>query len=146
MTKRQDIDRLQGEIEELFADLWQVPRFSGLRHGFRPQVDCYRTEQPPELTIVVELAGIDPDEVRLVASGRTLVIAGERPRPRVEGQVYQQMEIDYGRFQRQIRLGEDVDSEHARATYEHGLLKIVLPLAQKPTAPVKVPIEVRTRP
>jgi hypothetical protein len=31
---RRDIDRLQGEIEELFADLWQVPRFAGLRHGF----------------------------------------------------------------------------------------------------------------
>ena len=40
---RRNIDRLQGEIEELFADLWQVPRFSGIRKGFRPAVDCFFT-------------------------------------------------------------------------------------------------------
>ena len=34
MTRR-DVDKLQEEIEELFADLWQVPRFSGIRRGFR---------------------------------------------------------------------------------------------------------------
>ena len=38
MTRR-DVDKLQEEIEELFADLWQVPRFSGIRRGFRPNVD-----------------------------------------------------------------------------------------------------------
>ena len=26
---RRDVDKLQAEIEELFADLWHVPRFSG---------------------------------------------------------------------------------------------------------------------
>ena len=43
---RRDIDRLQGEIEELFADLWQVPRFTGMRRGFRPAVDCFHTTEP----------------------------------------------------------------------------------------------------
>ena len=33
MTRR-DIDKLHEEIEELFADLWQVPRFAGFL--FRP--------------------------------------------------------------------------------------------------------------
>jgi len=49
---RRDIDRLQGEIEELFADLWQVPRFAGMRHGFRPAVDCFVTEDPHQLNVV----------------------------------------------------------------------------------------------
>ena len=43
---RRDVDKLQEEIEELFADLWQVPRFSGIRHGFRPNVDCFHTDDP----------------------------------------------------------------------------------------------------
>ena len=45
------MDQLQNEIQELFADLWQVPRFSGLRAGFRPQIDCYRTADPAELVV-----------------------------------------------------------------------------------------------
>ena len=36
MTPKRDIDQLQREIQELFADLWQVPRFTAGRSGFRP--------------------------------------------------------------------------------------------------------------
>src|SRR6185312_16542445 len=36
-------ESLHAEIEELFAELWQVPRFAGLRRGFRPNVDSYHT-------------------------------------------------------------------------------------------------------
>src|SRR5918995_4626725 len=130
--KRRDIDRLQGEIQELFADLWQVPRFSGLRSGFRPQVDCYRTSDPPELTVVIELPGVDPDAVELVIADSTLTVAGTRSRPRCEGLVYQQMELEYGPFQRRVQLPDGVDAGAARATYDRGMLKVVLPLAQRP--------------
>src|SRR5688572_1178867 len=114
---RRDIDRLQGEIEELFADLWQVPRFSGIRNGFRPAVDCFFTEDPPELVIVVELAGVDAGTIELSVEERALTISGSRPRPRVPGQVYQQAEIEYGRFERRIPLERDVDTAAASAGY-----------------------------
>ena len=42
------------------------------------------------------------------------------------------VQIEYGPFQRRISLAEDVDPAAAEATYEHGLLTVVLPLAQKP--------------
>lgn len=140
---RRDIDRLQGEIEELFADLWQVPRFSGMRHGFRPAVDCFHTEEPHELTVVVELPGVDPETVHLAVEERTLTIAGERPRPRVDGQVYQQIEIEYGPFQRVVQLAEDVDVAAASASYERGLLTITLPIAERPARARPVAIVVR---
>ncbi|HEX7625888.1 MAG TPA: Hsp20/alpha crystallin family protein [Gaiellaceae bacterium] len=130
---RRDVDKLQEEIEELFADLWQVPRFSGLRHGFRPNVDCFHTDEPHALTVVVELPGVDAQSVRVVAGERVLVIAGERKRPQLPGRVYQQMEIEYGPFQRQVRLVEDVDPEQARARFEQGVLTIELPVTA--TAP-----------
>src|SRR3954468_17980488 len=88
-TVPRDIDRLQREIEELFSDLWQVPRFTGSRRGFRPAVDVFRTEDPPELRVVVEIAGVKPDSLQLATSGRTLVIAGERPR--LQSGAYEQM-------------------------------------------------------
>jgi HSP20 family protein len=129
---RRDVDKLQEEIEELFADLWQVPRFSGIRNGFRPNVDCFHSDDPHVLTVVVELPGVDPRAVQIVANERLLVVAGERKRPRVPGRVYQQMEIETGPFQRQIRLAEDVDPEHARARFEQGVLTIELPVADRP--------------
>ena len=140
---RDPIDRLRGEMEELFADLWQVPRFTRRRGGFRPQIDCYRTERPAALTVVVELAGIDPTKVQIYADERTLVVSGERRRPRCAGRVYQQMEIDYGRFTRQVALGEDVDVAGSKATYRRGILTIVLPLTKKPAPPERVTIRVR---
>jgi HSP20 family protein len=132
MTRR-DMDKLQEEIEELFADLWQVPRFSGIRHGFRPNVDCFHTDEPHTLTVVVELPGVDPSSVQIVAGERVLAIAGERKRPRVPGRVYQQMEIETGSFHRQVRLAEDVDPDEAQASFENGVLTIVLPVVAHAT-------------
>ena len=42
------------------------------------------------------------------------------------------MEIDYGPFRRQVALGADVDVAQARATYERGILTIVLPARAAP--------------
>src|SRR4051794_21329734 len=139
---RRDVDKLQEEIEELFADLWQVPRFAGVRHGFRPNVDCFHTDDPHTLTVVVEIPGVDPKSIHLAAGERVLVIAGERKRPQVAGRVYQQMEIEYGPFQRQVRLAEDVAPERATASIESGVLRIALPVAEGPLPSGQVTIEV----
>lgn len=141
MTRR-DVDKLQEEIEELFADMWQVPRFSGLRHGFRPNVDCFHTDDPHALTVLVELPGVDPRSIQIVAGERVLLIAGERKRPKVPGRVYQQMEIESGAFQRQVRLVEDIDPERARATFDNGVLTIELPVVEQPhTGHVVITVE-----
>jgi HSP20 family protein len=142
VTSRRDIDWLRGEINDLFSELWQVPRFAA-RGSFRPQVDCYRTEDPPQITVVVELPGVDPNEVQIVATQQALLVTGERRRPAGDGRVYQQMELDYGPFRRELVLSADVDPERGRASYEQGLLTIVLPLAQRAPTTTKVPIEVR---
>jgi len=131
--ERRDVDRIQEELDELFSDLWQVPGFVGRRHGFRPHVDCFRSEDPDAVTVVVELAGIDPDDVEIAVSERTVTIRGTRRRPAHSCRVsYRLMEIEYGSFQRRITLAEDVDPERAEATYERGLLTVVMPLAPKP--------------
>jgi len=143
VDKRRDLEHAADEIEQLFADLWQVFPFSrGLRRGYRPQVDVYFGEDPPTLTVIVELPGLDPAGIQVVVSPQALLIAGERPRPRDCGH-YQQMEIEYGPFQRQVTLGMDVDLDAATASYERGLLMVRLPLAPKPARAESVPIKVR---
>jgi HSP20 family protein len=146
MTSRREIDRLRHELEGLFTEVWRAPRFSAHR-CFRPAVDCFRTAEPAELVVVVELAGIDPEAVHVVASDHALLVAGERRRLRrgQGGQIYQQMEIDYGPFERRIALPDDLEIEQGSATYEQGLLRVVFPIASRPARPTRVSIEIQRR-
>jgi HSP20 family protein len=134
------LDRLQSEIQELIDELWQVPRFSGMRRGFRPQVDVVRTDDPPEYRVVVELAGVDSESLRIFADDRTLVVAGTRS-PTWRGRFFQ-LEIEHGPFQRRIQFAEQVEPANAAATYERGLLTVTVPIAQRKPAREQVTIEI----
>ena len=131
MPKRRDV--LPEQLEDLFADLWQLPGLAARRGRYRPPVDCFRTDDPPAVTVVVDVSGIDPDDVEITVSERTVSIVGVRRRPVRQGGVsYRHMEIEYGPFQRRVVLAEDVDPDGAEARYDRGQLTIVLPLARKP--------------
>jgi HSP20 family protein len=108
-------------------ELWEVARFSGARRGFVPQCDCYRTDDPPALHLLVELPGVDPAAVQIVAVDSTLVISGVRQRPHPNAARYHQVEIEYGPFERRIELAEDVDVDAATASYEAGMLRLEVP-------------------
>ena len=144
MRKRDDIDRLHDEINELIDDLWQVPRFVLARRGFRPNVDCIRSDDPPALHVLVELPGVDADSIKVIAADRVLVVAGERCRPKLSGR-YQQMELEYGPFQRRISLSEPVDTSAATARYERGVLTVILPIAAKAPKRERVTIVIGAR-
>jgi HSP20 family molecular chaperone IbpA len=128
--RRRQLDDLQSEIQELFAELWQVPRYSGWRRGFRPACDVYRTDDPPTLHVVVELAGVDPASVKVAVSGQALVITGTRARPGAAGPRYLAMEIEYGPFERRFELTDDIDPSRVTASYDRGLLRLTLPLGE----------------
>jgi HSP20 family protein len=138
VAKRDD-ERLRGEIESLFADLWQVPHFAALRGAFHPRADCYRSDDPPRLTVVVELPGVNAEAVEISAAPRELVIAGSRPRPSTAGR-YQQMEMDYGLFRRRIALTDEVDPDGVTASYDRGLLTIVLPIVSRASRPISIEV------
>jgi HSP20 family protein len=138
-----NFERMRREMDELFGDVFERAGLArGRRTGFSPRVDVYYTGNPPAAVVKAELAGIDPEAVKLEVQGRELVISGDRPAGRAEGRVYQQLEIETGPFRRAVQLGADVRAEAARATYEDGVLRIELPLAERDTQTRSVPIEV----
>jgi HSP20 family protein len=137
--------RLHSELEDVLNELWHGPRFGVQRRGFSPHIDVMRTEDPDELRVVVDLAGVDPGDVHIVVEERALLLAGRRERVHPDsGLSYHLLEIPYGPFERRIGLPVDVDPDRARATYDRGLLVVTLPVAAKPAREGRISITVRT--
>ena len=145
MTSRDDTERARTELEAVFDELWHGTRFTVTRRGFRPPIDVLRTEDPPELRVIVDLAGVDPGDVQIAVNERALVIAGQRSRPLPDCRPsYHLLEIEHGQFERRIALPEHVDPDGAKATYERGLLTVVLPVTATPPRPERITIRIRT--
>jgi HSP20 family protein len=135
-----NFERMRREIDELFGDVFE--RSTGLRgRGFSPSVDVFYMDDPPRAVVKADLAGVDIENVGLEIRGRKLLISGERRSTDAEGQVYQQIEIEQGPFQRLVELGVDVVAEEAKAGYEDGILRVEIPLRQREEQVRRVPIE-----
>lgn len=81
--------------------------------------------------LVAELAGMQAGEIDLRVEEGTLFLTGERSTPRdpkVQGEAkLHLMEIDHGRFLREVKLPEDVDADAIEATYRSGYLWVRIP-------------------
>jgi HSP20 family protein len=138
-----NFERMRREMDELFGDVWGESGWPGSRRqaAFTPRMDVYYCGDPPKAIVKVDLAGVGLDSIGLEVVGRRLLISGERPIQETEGRVYQQVEIEAGRFRRIIELNADPVPEDARATYEDGILRIELPLRPQGAARRTVPVE-----
>lgn len=101
--------------------------------GWRPDVNLYRFDDRFE--IWVDLAGVAKDSLHIDVLPDRVRLSGERcpPAPNRDGsnrcrQVIC-MEIESGRFGREIVLPAPIDRERVRAKQDNGLLWLVLPLA-----------------
>jgi HSP20 family protein len=136
-----NFERMRREMDELFGDVFERTGLSRRRTGFSPAVDVAYATDPPRAIVTAELAGVELDGLELEIQGRTLILAGRRGPAAPEGDVYQQVEIERGRFRRTVELGAEVEADQAKARYEDGMLKVELPLAEAGTRTKAVPIE-----
>lgn len=108
---------------------------TGHTDAWRPALEVYETEAA--FVVRAELAGIDEQHLRVALDGNTLVIQGQRaPTSRSaadapEQRSYHEMGISYGPFRAQVMVPFPVMRDGVEANYEHGLLTIVLPRAQR---------------
>jgi HSP20 family protein len=136
-----NFDRMRREMDELFGDAFARSGLSRRRAGHWPSVDVAYASDPPRAIVTAELAGVEADQIALQIEGRTLILAGRRALTTPEGEVYQQVEIERGAFRRAITLAADVRAEEATAQYQDGMLRVEVPLLQRPPLSRAVPIE-----
>ncbi len=136
-----NFERMRREMDELFGDVFERTGLSRRRAGFSPAVDVAYAADPPRAIVTAELAGVAPEELGLEIQGRALILSGRRNPVSVEGDVYQQVEIERGPFRRIVELGAEVQADQAKARYEDGMLIVELPLVAAEARPRAVPIE-----
>ena len=121
------IDRLQREVEQLFHDLiyHRHPLTHFCEAAWLPSVDLLVTEDSAR--VILELAGVPRENVRVTLQGKVLEISGRRETPR-ESVVtaYHRAEIFFGDFRRSVELPWEADPARVDARYRDGMLEIVL--------------------
>ncbi len=93
-------------------------------------VDVYQT--PTEIVVESAVAGVNPDELDIMATPDSVAIRGERRREKeVRDSDYLHRECYWGRFSRSIILPQEVDPENAEVHFRNGILTIHLPKANR---------------
>src|SRR5947209_1607497 len=90
------------------------------------------SENENEFVIKASLPGVKPEDVQITVHGDTLIIQGEsRGEEEKKGQRWHLRERRFGSFQRSLSLATPVNSDKAQASFEHGVLTLVLPKSEQ---------------
>ena len=100
-------------------------------------MDAYRRNG--DFVVQFDLPGVDPSSIDLTVEKNVLTVSAERHFSRREGDEIAVSERPQGRFNRQLFLGESLDSEHISANYDQGVLTLHIPVAER-AKPRKVEI------
>ena len=135
MTLREAMDRL---FEDSFVRTGARWVSSGEARCELP-LDVYTTDE--ELVITAAVPGMDPEDVEITIEGDTLTIKGELKGP-LDNVDYLIQERPYGKFSRTLRLNIPVQADKAEATFEKGILTLVLP-KQEEIKPKTIEVKVK---
>lgn len=108
------------------GDAWQrQPMGIGLgQPAWRPATDVVETAN--EVIVLVELPGIDHEQLDVLLYEDALIVEGERRLPAHAAGVYHAAEIRQGQVRLELPLPAPIDPEQVDARYERGLLEMRL--------------------
>ena len=93
--------------------------------SFAPPVDIYEDEH--NITLKIEVPGIDEKDIDVRIENNTLIVHGERKLEKEEKEEnFRRVERQYGSFTRSFTLPNSVDTGQVSANYDNGVLKIKL--------------------
>jgi HSP20 family protein len=121
-----DLSTLQDRINRAFRESRTGEDDSLTTSSFSPAVDVYEDEH--QVTLKIEVPGIDEKDIDVQVENHTLTVHGERKIEKEEKEEnYRRVERHYGTFTRTFNLPQTVDTESVSATYDKGVLNIALP-------------------
>jgi len=116
-------DRMNRILRESFSP--ENPEQALTTTNFAPLVDVYEDEH--DITLKVEVPGIDEKDINVSIENNTLTVRGERKYEKDEKEEnFQRVERMYGSFTRTFTLPSTVNPEEVSAHYDKGVLKVRL--------------------
>ena len=145
MNLRDTMDQFfrENPFGDTFGTVWSR-QDQGTSRMVRPRpLDIYATDE--NIVILAAVTGMRPEDLELTIHRNTVTISGELHTTRdvdeagIQPTWYTRELLD-GSYRRSVTLPFAVDADHADATFEHGILRVVIPKAED-ARPKKVAIQ-----
>jgi len=127
-----ELERFRHQVDDLLEH-------SGFEHhrpknwespSLRPAIESFVNGD--QLTIRVDLPGIDPESIDVRVVGGFLTVKGSREENQESKHAqYYRRETRYGLFERTIQLPEGVKAEDLKATHKNGVLELTAMLPKE---------------
>jgi HSP20 family protein len=107
----------------------------------KPAMNVYETDK--DIVAELNVPGFDPEKIDIAVENLMLKVSGKvEEKTEEKGRGYLRKEIHTGSFERMINLPTAIKFEDIQATYEKGILKIIMPKVNaKPSSKVKIKIK-----
>ena len=133
---------LHREVNRLFDDVFRgfdsrlpaLGRLSSFGGGGWPSVEVSDGEK--EIRVTAEVPGLEEKDVEVLLEDGVLTLKGEK-RSETEDKDRQFSERFYGRFERRIPLGHEVEDDKVSANFKNGVLTVALPKTERAQAKAK---------
>ena len=138
-----DFDQFRDQVYRMMSDMFKDAKPLGYQpdRSFSPPMDIYETED--HLVVVMEVAGMKAEDIQVTFDKDILSVGGFRREPSSPSKMrLHQMEIDYGKFQRTLRIPFPLRSDDFKASYRQGFLVITVPKIKES---VSLNVEVKVR-
>lgn len=122
---------IRNEIDNLLHEFFGGPIHTGPLSGeWMPPADI--TETDDRVTVKAELPSIEEKDIDISISGNVLTIRGEKKRLKeVKDGDHYLGDRYYGSFHRIFQLPADIAQEKAEATFNKGVLRIIVPKVEE---------------
>lgn len=123
----EEIKRIQERLNRLFEDFERIsPRV------VRVELPVDVIDEGDQIRVVADLPGFNKEDIEVWVEDNDLIIKAERKEEEVEKEKnYIRRERRYGRIYRRVALQTDVDFENVRASYNNGVLEVIVPKTEK---------------
>lgn len=140
-SERDPFLSLHREVNRLFDDVFRgfdgglpsVGRASAFG-GNWPSVEI--SDNDKEIRVTAEVPGMEEKDIEVLLDDGVLTLRGEK-RSETEDKDRQFSERYYGRFERRIPIGYEIEEDRIDARFKNGVLSVILPKTQKAQSQAK---------